>query len=172
MTNRTATVSAELWQQLINLGTGELKHLYRGICPDDVEGRDTRDDECEACIALSQAQLALSAARESSTQGLYELRCAMAEQGWDSEDRLTGEGWGGTYGYSIWFKRADWHGRRATALVGGFACFHEHTGDPKQALTAAQKAASRALLAWENFPECPPRQGLKGELIARDPFMN
>jgi len=41
------------------------------------------------------------------------IRAAMAAEGWQSQDRITKQGWGGeTYGYQIWFSRWDWHGKR------------------------------------------------------------
>lgn len=32
--------------------SGEVVHLYRGLCPDGVEGHDTRDPDCNVCRAL------------------------------------------------------------------------------------------------------------------------
>lgn len=44
-----------LIKQLIEVGTGNLRHLYRGQCPDPVAGHQTRDDECPACQVLAEA---------------------------------------------------------------------------------------------------------------------
>ena len=32
--------------------TGEAAHLFQGLCPDGVEGHDTRDPDSEVCRAL------------------------------------------------------------------------------------------------------------------------
>ncbi|KXS55259.1 MAG: Uncharacterized protein AWU57_358 [Marinobacter sp. T13-3] len=32
--------------------TGEVVHLYQGLCPDSIEGHDARDPDCEVCRAL------------------------------------------------------------------------------------------------------------------------
>lgn len=42
-------------QQLIDVGTGKIAHIYGGECPDELEGRDTRDSECPACQVLTCA---------------------------------------------------------------------------------------------------------------------
>lgn len=34
------------------IATGQVMHLYRGMCPDGVEGTATRDPECPACKLL------------------------------------------------------------------------------------------------------------------------
>lgn len=31
---------------------GRVNHVYNGLCPDLVQGHDTRDPECTACAAL------------------------------------------------------------------------------------------------------------------------
>ncbi|KVP39843.1 hypothetical protein [Burkholderia ubonensis] len=49
--------------------------------------------------------------------GLLELRVAMAAEGWLSQDMVSPEGWSEEPGYSIWFKRYDWHGKRTMALT-------------------------------------------------------
>ncbi|WP_082807130.1 hypothetical protein [Collimonas pratensis] len=45
-------------QQLIDVGTGKIAHIYGGECPDELEGRDTRDPECPACQVLTRAAMA------------------------------------------------------------------------------------------------------------------
>ena len=49
--NRRALV-----RDLIRVGTGELAHLYAGVCPDAVAGRDSRDAQCPACRVLMEAE--------------------------------------------------------------------------------------------------------------------
>jgi len=45
-------MNAKLIQDLVDVGTGKLKHLYRGRCPDAVEGQQARDSGCPACKVL------------------------------------------------------------------------------------------------------------------------
>jgi hypothetical protein len=44
-----------LVRDLIRIGTGELEHVYAGVCPDAVAGRDSRDEHCPACRVLMEA---------------------------------------------------------------------------------------------------------------------
>ncbi|HBO2190246.1 TPA: hypothetical protein L4G86_005371 [Pseudomonas aeruginosa] len=46
------TVSASALDTLRRFATGEVKHLNNGHCPDDLEGRQTRDPDCPVCRAL------------------------------------------------------------------------------------------------------------------------
>lgn len=47
--------NAQLLGQLRDVGAGAIAHLYRGSCPDPVEGPSVRDDECPACRVLIAA---------------------------------------------------------------------------------------------------------------------
>lgn len=97
------------------------------------------------------------------------LRLQMAREGWHSEDRLSDEGWGrGRVGYSIWFSRYDWHGKKAMHMTGGKACYHAHTPDPSMASQTVARAAEIARRAWNEYPQVPPSQGLGGELISNN----
>lgn len=51
---------AGLIADLRDIATGKTQHVYAGICPDLMEGHDTRDDECPACKVLLRADTALS----------------------------------------------------------------------------------------------------------------
>lgn len=42
------------YERLLLVATGEVAHLFAGACPDEVEGFDSRDPECPACIVLEQ----------------------------------------------------------------------------------------------------------------------
>ena len=46
------TAQMEIMQGLADIATGKISHVYRGICPDALEGHDKRDDECPACKIL------------------------------------------------------------------------------------------------------------------------
>lgn len=48
-------ITTKMIKNLIDVGTGNIKHLYRGQCPDPVAGQKTRDDGCPACQALDTA---------------------------------------------------------------------------------------------------------------------
>ena len=98
------------------------------------------------------------------------LRAEMTAEGWDSEDRITRMGWADGPGYSIWFRRSDWHGKRALVLTGHFAVYHAHVADPAKALEAVRTEAALARRAWTGYPDCPPQQGSAGALIARTPI--
>lgn len=41
-----------LIQDLVDVGSGKLAHLYQGGCPDAVEGHGVRDRGCPACKVL------------------------------------------------------------------------------------------------------------------------
>lgn len=40
---------------LTKIATGELRHIYNGECPDQVEGPNVRDPDCPACQVLLAA---------------------------------------------------------------------------------------------------------------------
>lgn len=50
-----------LIRDLIDVGTGKIAHLNMGLCPDVVEGHDTRDHDCPACKILVRAEAARGA---------------------------------------------------------------------------------------------------------------
>jgi len=43
--------------RLLEIATGEISHLYAGLCPDSVTGTRSRDPECPACRAIETATL-------------------------------------------------------------------------------------------------------------------
>jgi hypothetical protein len=79
----------------------------------------------------------------------------MWAEGWTSEDQLTTNGWGSGLGYSIWFNRWDWHGKKLTAFR---ATYHAHGLASEGIMRVAEKAASLAREAWAKFPDEPPNQ--------------
>lgn len=92
------------------------------------------------------------------------IRVQMTAEGWQSDDRLTKLGWGGEiYGYHVWFNRWDWHGKRVDYLQ---ATYHASTSDLTKIDETVQRAAERARRALHDFPDRPPSQGMKGELIS------
>lgn len=58
----TLTLPASVLAGLYAVGTGQLTHVFMGLCPDQVEGSLVRDDDCPACRALVAADQALAAA--------------------------------------------------------------------------------------------------------------
>ena len=85
----------------------------------------------------------------------------MAQKGWQSEDRLTMDGWGKNVGYSIWFSRWTWHGKR---LLGNKACYHASGYVSEGIENNVVRAAEKAKLAWRAFPNFPPDQLANGKL--------
>lgn len=94
------------------------------------------------------------------------IRIEMANEGWHSNDRISDMGWGSTFGYSIWFERWDWHGKR---LHGNKACYHAHRAGLSHIPETVKQAADLAKRAWAEFPDDPPRMWANGTL-APDPM--
>lgn len=46
------SINRGLLVALHSLGEGRLRHVYGGMCPDGLEGHETRDPECPACQVL------------------------------------------------------------------------------------------------------------------------
>ena len=96
---------------------------------------------------------------------IYKIRLEMKKLGWSSEDRFSTLGWENGYGYSIWFKRIDWHGKNAYSITGHHICFHEHIkdgGNYEKVLETVKKCADKAKKAWKDFPESIPHQFTNG----------
>lgn len=53
-----ARVMVEHIDWLTKIASGELRHVYNGLCPDPVEGYKVRDTECPACQVLMAAEQA------------------------------------------------------------------------------------------------------------------
>jgi len=102
---------------------------------------------------------------------VMDLRAEMMAEGWSSCDRVTQQGWGPTPGYSVWFERWDWHGRRTLLLIGNKAVYHAHRPSLDQIFDAVLEASDRARRAWTDFPDCPPSQGGRNELIEQTPLL-
>lgn len=94
-----------------------------------------------------------------------EIRKFMTEKGWHSKDRLSSLGWGNKFGYSIWFSRWDWHGKKTATIIGGDVTFHEHTDNLSNIGETVRKCAYKALKAYEDFPTSIPYQNVKGEKV-------
>lgn len=54
------TTPNALIAKLIQVGTGQIAHVYNGCCPDKLEGPDLRDNDCPACQVLAEADRYLS----------------------------------------------------------------------------------------------------------------
>lgn len=97
------------------------------------------------------------------------LRAAMHAEGWGSEDRISNWGTRSTpAGYSIWFSRWDWHGRRTDNIT-----FHAHVADVLRAPEAVAHAAELARQAWATFGinQCP-RQSPDGRGVEEWTWMS
>ena len=70
-------------KKLIAVATGEIDHTGDGLCPDRIEGFDSRDPDCPACKILIEAATEHDAMErrllEVLTEGAPELM-AMARQ--------------------------------------------------------------------------------------------
>lgn len=95
-----------------------------------------------------------------------EIRLLMKEQGWDSKDRLTEIGWGGKYGYSIWFEKWEWHGRSTLKLTGDKVCFHRHTDDLTEIDAITSICAEQCIKAYEDFTDSIPTQNAKNQTVS------
>ena len=96
---------------------------------------------------------------------IYKIRIEMKELGWESEDRFSPLGWENGFGYSIWFKRDDWHGKNVFSITGHEVCFHEHVkngSDYNSVLEAVKKCAEKSKQAWIDYPNIIPCQTIKG----------
>lgn len=96
----------------------------------------------------------------SSEKSEINIRILMTEHGWTSHDKLTDLGWGGTYGYSIWFERWNWHG----ANIFNTVTFHTHTNDLSNITDTVREAALLALTAWQEYQDSVPTQLVNNKL--------
>lgn len=54
-------------QLLVDVATGKVGHAYQGLCPDTIEGFDSRDAECPVCRAIARLEgKELDTAKESA----------------------------------------------------------------------------------------------------------
>lgn len=88
------------------------------------------------------------------------IRLLMTELGWNSNDNLTDLGWGGGYGYSIWFERMDWHSVKIFSTVS----FHKHSNDLDNIIQTTKDAALLALKAWNEYQDSVPTQLIHDKL--------
>ena len=96
-----------------------------------------------------------------SNKTSMEIRLIMKDLGWSSHDKLTDMGWGGTYGYGIWFEKWVWHGRSTLKLTGDKVCFHRHTPNLSDIDSVARVCAQQALSAYAEYTDCIPCQDAK-----------
>lgn len=106
-------------------------------------------------------------AETTNLDEIYRIRIEMKELGWESEDSFTPMGWKNGYGYSIWFRRYDWHGKNAVSITGhevSFSC-HQKSGDDYAAvLKTVQECAEKAKKAWIDFPDSIPYETANGTI--------
>jgi hypothetical protein len=110
---------------------------------------------------------------------IEKIKVEMALLGWDIQEIISNDGWGKkTKGYSIWFKRSDWHGKFTYSITGHEVCFHGHTDDftaSERVLEVVHSTADMAKKAWEDFPYAITYQTANGEVrkdIECIPFVN
>jgi len=56
------------WDMLRAHAEGRVTHINNGLCPDIIEGHDTRDPECPVCQALLENHTALPAPPQGATK--------------------------------------------------------------------------------------------------------
>jgi hypothetical protein len=98
------------------------------------------------------------------TKTIDDLLEFMAAHGWDIKIEATLKGWGGEPGVSVWCNRWKWHGRPmgyAVSIHGGTQYFNELD-------CLIKKTAEKALQAYIDFPDIPPRQLVDGSLRIDD----
>jgi hypothetical protein len=98
------------------------------------------------------------------TKTLDDLLEYMAAHGWDVRIESTLKGWGEEPGVSVWFNKWKWHGR----LMGCAVSIHDGTQFFNEFEYMIRKTAEKALQAYIDFPEIPPRQLCDGSLQEDD----
>lgn len=58
-------MDAKLIQELVDVGTGKIEHLFGGGCPDSIEGFSIRDIGCPACKVLIAGEKAANELRRA-----------------------------------------------------------------------------------------------------------
>jgi hypothetical protein len=98
---------------------------------------------------------------------LMRLQLEMTSLGWDVETKISNEGWGDSVGYSIWFRRGDWHGKLTYTIIGDDVVFmgtYANAADYNGVLRMVKRIVERAKKAWNDFPDSIPCQNVKGEV--------
>lgn len=89
-----------------------------------------------------------------------EIRIAMANDGWRSEEELTDLGFGDQTGFKCFFSRYDWHGKFCDSIY-----FSKSTTDLTKTFECVEKAANLAKKAWNDFPDSVPFVSTNGTLL-------
>jgi hypothetical protein len=92
-----------------------------------------------------------------------EIRIAMSENGWNSEEEISDIGWGGKRGFKCAFYRFDWHGKFSDKIY-----FVKSTNDLTKTQECVELAANLAKEAWDKFPDSVPYYSATGKLIKDD----
>lgn len=98
---------------------------------------------------------------------ITKIKLEMADLGWEVEEKISTQGWRNSTGYTIWFKRSDWHGKLTYSLTGHEVVFVGTTRDVKNeqaVLETVRKTAEKAKKAYEDFKTEIPFQTAKGEV--------
>ena len=130
-------------------------------------------DYCEAmCLAVKTIACAENKTVEEflniHTDQLFQIKQEMASLGWDIEEKFSKKGWRDRTGYTIWFKRSDWHGKLTYSLTGHQVVFVGTTENAfayDSVIKTARNTAEKAKKAWEDFPDSIPFQNAKGEIL-------
>jgi hypothetical protein len=98
------------------------------------------------------------------SESAMQVRLRMTALGWHSEDRLSDIGWGAKVGYTIWFKRWDWHGN---SKRGAAVTFNRGTSDLTKIDEIVLECSKVALVAWDKYqdPMDLPYEDVNGNLV-------
>lgn len=99
---------------------------------------------------------------------IMRIKLEMVSLGWDIEEKISGDGWHNSIGYTIWFKRSDWHGKSTYSLTGReviFVGISEDVHDYESIVIMLKETADKAKKAWKDFPDAIPCQNAKGEVL-------
>lgn len=89
-----------------------------------------------------------------------DIRLAMAQDGWNSDEEISDFGWGGKTGFKCAFYRYGWHGKFSDRIY-----FAKSTTDLTKTHECVESAANLAKTAWNLFPNSIPFISKDGELL-------
>lgn len=98
---------------------------------------------------------------------IMKIKIQMAKLGWDVEEKISSNGWGRKIGYTVWFKRCDWHGKFTYSLTGHIVHFVGCCGtlDYESILNTIHDTAKMARKAWHDFPDSIPFQTANNKVM-------
>ena len=99
---------------------------------------------------------------------IMKIKMEMVSLGWDIQEKISGDGWRNSTGYTIWFKRSDWHGKFTYTLTGKEVSIWGMTKDAsnyEDVLQTVKDTAEKAKGAWIDFPDTVPCLNAYGHVV-------